>query len=154
MQPRHLARHTLLVLAAAWLCGPATAQQPRAPAVAASAAGATASAPGTAASAPVVSAPMAIVGEWQGPFQETKVLKLVDAEDGVACYFYLPSNVPSNTVCTGKDACAIHYPSGIGTMSCVKVREPRAAAKGAPGAANRATPQPAAQSTAQPATRR
>lgn len=112
----------LLVLAGTWLwLAPSMAQpqpmsQPAAPA--ASAASAAASAPA-----------MAVVGEWQGPFQQTKILKLVDAEDGVACYLYVPSNVPSNTVCTGQTPCAIHYPSGIGNMSCVKVREPQTAAK-------------------------
>lgn len=73
--------------------------------------------------AAAASAPMSIVGEWRGPFPDTKVLKLLDAQDGVACYFYVPSNVPSSTVCKSQDDCAIHYPSGIGTMSCVKVTE-------------------------------
>lgn len=111
---------TLPALTLAVLCLSSAAQESR-----------TAAAASTPASAPAGSPPMAVVGEWQGPFQDTKVLKLLDAEDGVACYFYVPANVPSNTVCTGRDACAIHYPSGIGTMSCVKVREPRATPKSA-----------------------
>lgn len=65
---------------------------------------------------------MAIVGEWQGPFPGTRVVKLMDAQDGVACYFYAPVSVPSNQVCQG-DGCNVHYPSGVGTLSCVKVRE-------------------------------
>ncbi len=116
----------LLALASVWLwLAPSTAQ-PLPPAPAASAA-----------SAPAGSPPMAVVGEWQGPFQQTKILKLLDAADGVACYLYVPSNVPSNTVCTGQEPCAIHYPSGIGNMSCVKVREPQAAPKAAPKATPR-----------------
>ena len=119
----------LLALAGLWLwLSPSMAQPlppvpPAPPAPAASAA-----------SAPAGSPPMSVVGEWQGPFQQTKILKLMDAEDGVACYLYVPSNVPSNTVCSGQDACAIHYPSGIGSMSCVKVREAGAAPKVAPKA--------------------
>lgn len=118
----------LLVLGAAGLCLSPAMAQPLPPAPVASAASA---------SAPAASPPMAVIGEWQGPFQQTKILKLLDAEDGVACYLYVPSNVPSNTVCTGQDGCAIHYPSGIGTMSCVKVREPQAAPKAAPKATPR-----------------
>lgn len=120
----------LLALVSAWLWLSPSMAQPL-PAVAAALPASAASA----ASAPVVSPPMSVIGEWQGPFQQTKILKLLDAEDGVACYLYVPSNVPSNTVCSGRDACAIHYPSGIGSMSCVKVREPRAAPKTAPKAA-------------------
>ncbi len=76
---------------------------------------------------------MTIVGEWQGPFPGTKVVKLLDSEDGVACYFYAPASVPSNTVCAGDDGCRVQYPSGVGTLSCVKVREGgRAPAKAAP----------------------
>jgi len=116
----------LLALASVWLWLPPSTAQPLPPAPAASAA-----------SAPAGSPPMAVVGEWQGPFQQTKILKLLDAEDGVACYLYVPSNVPSNTVCTGQEPCAIHYPSGIGNMSCVKVREPQAAPKAAPKATPR-----------------
>ncbi len=93
---------------------PALAQMP-APAPAASTA--------PAAPASAASAPMAIVGEWQGPFPGTRVVKLLDAQDGVACYFYVPVSVPSNTVCHGNEACNVQYPSGVGTVSCVKVRE-------------------------------
>lgn len=79
---------------------------------------------------------MSIVGEWQGPFPGTKVVKLMDSADGVACYFYVPVSVPSSTVCNGQDACSVQYPSGVGTVSCVKVREgenaPKAQAKPPP----------------------
>ena len=127
MHPGMLFRHqrTLLALAMVWAGLPALAQAP-VPAPAASAA-----------SAPAASAPMSIVGEWQGPFPGTKVVKLLDAEDGVACYFYVPVSVPSNTVCNGNEGCSVQYPSGVGAVSCVKVREAvkapaNAAAKSAP----------------------
>lgn len=81
---------------------------------------------------PVPVPPLAIVGEWDGPFKDTKIVKLLDAEDGVACYLYIPRNVPSNTVCKAQDDCAIHYPGGIGSLSCVKSREPVAVPKAAP----------------------
>jgi hypothetical protein len=88
----------------------------------------------SAASAPApVSAPMSVVGEWQGPFADTKVVKLLDAEDGVACYFYVPVSVPSKRVCDADGACTAQYPGGVGTVSCVKVRDGvRAPAKAAP----------------------
>ncbi|KQP12786.1 hypothetical protein [Pseudorhodoferax sp. Leaf267] len=118
---------TLVVLAVAWGGLTLAMAQPAAPAAPASAASA---------AAPAGSPPMAVVGEWQGPFQDTKILKLLDAEDGVACYLYVPTSVPSARVCTGQEPCAIHYPGGIGTVSCVKVREPaRAAPKAVPKAA-------------------
>lgn len=125
---------TLLALAAGCLGVALAMAQPVSPA----APGVGSSAPASAASASAGSPPMAVVGEWQGPFQDTKILKLLDAEDGVACYVYVPASVPSNRVCTGQDACVIHYPSGIGSLSCVKVREaavPKAAAKAVPKAA-------------------
>lgn len=108
-----LLRHQriLLALAMVWAGLPALAQAP-VPVPAASAA-----------SAPAASPPMSIVGEWQGPFPGTKVVKLVDGADGVACYFYVPVSVPSNTVCNGNEGCTVQYPSGVGTLSCVKVRE-------------------------------
>lgn len=102
-----------LVLALSLACNSVVAQLP----VAAPAA--------SAAAAPVPSQAMAVVGEWQGPFAGTKVVKLLDAEDGVACYFYVPASVPTNTVCNGgdRDACQLQYPSGVGSLSCVKVRD-------------------------------
>lgn len=110
----------LLAFAMVWLCLPVAAQ-PAVPAPAASAA-----------SAPAASPPMSVVGEWRGPFQGTKVVKLLDAEDGVACYFYMPVSVPSNRVCDAQGACSFQYPAGVGTVSCVKVREGRREAVPAP----------------------
>lgn len=66
---------------------------------------------------------MSVVGEWQGPFAGTKVVKLLDAKDGVACYFYVPVSVPSSRVCDAQGACNVQYPAGVGTVSCVKVRD-------------------------------
>jgi hypothetical protein len=43
----------------------------------------------------------------------------------------VPHNVPSTTSCSGHNDCATHYPSGVGSMSCVKVRAPQPAAKAA-----------------------
>lgn len=88
----------------------------------------------SAASAPApVSVPMSVVGEWLGPFADTKVVKLLDPEDGVACYFYVPVSVPSKRVCDANGACTAQYPGGVGTLSCVKVRDGvRAPAKAAP----------------------
>ncbi|CAN7342344.1 hypothetical protein LJR039_001811 [Pseudorhodoferax sp. LjRoot39] len=123
----HLFRYKpiLPALTMVWAGLPALAQTP-VPAPAASAA-----------SAPAASPSMSIVGEWQGPFPGTKVVKLMDGADGVACYFYVPVSVPSNTVCNGNEGCNVQYPSGVGTVSCVKVREgdkapAKAAAKPSP----------------------
>jgi hypothetical protein len=63
-----------------------------------------------------------IVREWDGPFAETKIFKVIDADDGVACYLYFPSHVPTSTVCSGKQ-CGLQYPAGIGSISCVKVKD-------------------------------
>ena len=59
---------------------------------------------------------------WNGPFDDTQIIKLADPEDGVICYLYIPKNVPTNNSCNSK-GCALVYPSGIGTISCIKLPE-------------------------------
>lgn len=118
----HRWRRCAVLAVAAGLAGVLATAQTLTPSPTPGQAQATVPAPAaSAASAPAPS--MAIVGEWQGPFPGTKVVKLLDAQDGVACYFYLPESVPTQRVCDGTGACSVQYPGGVGTVSCVKVRD-------------------------------
>lgn len=63
---------------------------------------------------------MRLVTSWQGPFNETRIVKYADDSDGVACYVYIPVNVASSLNCRG-GACGTEFQGGIGSISCVKV---------------------------------
>ena len=63
--------------------------------------------------------------EWEGPFRDTRVVKYVDNTDGVACYLFIPTNVQRTQACSVLGECRTQFPSGIGSISCVKVFDPR-----------------------------
>lgn len=66
---------------------------------------------------------MRIVATWQGPFNETRIVKYADDSDGVACYAYIPTNVASSLNCRS-NTCATEFHGSIGSISCVKVFDP------------------------------
>lgn len=62
---------------------------------------------------------MRVVSTWQGPFNETRIVKYADDSDGVACYVYIPVNVASTLNCRG-GTCGTEFQGNIGSISCVK----------------------------------
>lgn len=66
---------------------------------------------------------MRVVATWQGPFNETRIVKYADDSEGVACYVYIPVNVASSLSCRGS-ACSTEFQGNLGSISCVKVFDP------------------------------
>lgn len=62
------------------------------------------------------------IGEWQGPFLGTQIIKFIDESDGVVCYVYTPMNIPTAFDCPG-GKCVTHFNGDIGSISCVKVMD-------------------------------
>ena len=73
--------------------------------------------------------PMEFVAIWDGPFADTRVVKVADPSEGVACYMMIPKSVPSERVCQGGgmlgEQCQNQYRASIGSISCVKVTDAR-----------------------------
>ena len=65
---------------------------------------------------------MPIIKTWNGPFDETQIIKYADYAEGVACYVYIPRSISSNTIYSGNTK-AIHFDGNIGSISCVKVAD-------------------------------
>lgn len=61
---------------------------------------------------------------WDGPVPETFIGKYWDSSEGVVCYIYSPQHVSSNQRCSG-GKCVSVYAGSVGSISCVKVAEPK-----------------------------
>ena len=67
---------------------------------------------------------MQAIAEWSGPFKGTVITKYADYSDGVACYVYAPRNISTSVSCSGGN-CGTQFNGDIGSISCVKLIEPK-----------------------------
>lgn len=62
---------------------------------------------------------MEYVDQWDGPFEQTVILKWADPSDGVVCYLYSPKTLATNSVNFKQRFDG----NNTGSISCVKVKE-------------------------------
>jgi hypothetical protein len=78
-------------------------------------------------SQPKLPYPIITKGSFSGPFQDTIISVFSDEANSTICYVYVPVNLETREVCklglsNSKNGCSIVYPSGVGSISCVKTR--------------------------------